>query len=801
MNIQPEKNSYNPKATAKLKEWGINPDVASFFGLRYTGFEAFVYPSAFNHRKRVLFFKAGRRGKIMWDNTTANLPMAVLFNLENISTDTVYLANGEKSTLAMCSANISNVVNTFGEGNRLQEAIELLLAKGVKNVINLADCDNHGLQTALRWQQSGQAQGLNVVTLDMRPILTALFGDPEKVHKADSRDLWLLLGQDPAVFQKTLAELPHLEFERYLDELPQKPSPKKRPSNPQPDQLNDWAQAYDNWWRQKVLVALDRVSPPISNKRFRRCPNPHHEDKNPSFRITERGVPVCSCGIQHMAHPHKLLAEWVGALSWEEYKQEIIAQNKKTHPKPSLSVEYIFNDGIPDALRRLFLRIKKETYLDDHVNACLVYDLWHQAVKDHTYKPTDILTVNSVHAQSIRYKWMVHEKAIRLGLEQLAGLGIFKEIDHLIDGRGRPAKQYLPLPLEEAMSNLRNKLQGLISERIWVEKYVAVEVSPAWFPDDNTATAQLLALYENGQRQNLYQQQAKRRKEVERDILQEKLANLRSTLNVLSQSTHISNTIPIKTLRDYRKAYYFDRAIERARMKKPISVEKAAAEIGVSPKTLRKMRLELGIYAEPRFKEIPLTDAENVRDQVDTAAPWAADRHRGRHLESSSGRIYEIGQELTDFIDLWSKRELEQGYEIKIAIQIASQEQIASPELKEQMLLKYKLERERERERREFHKQWQAPPPAKKLQDTTLNADHSWGVRPKPSAICPQGPTPLFVWYQLDMLDSHRKEHDQIRAIVAQQRDLFPEMPFKKLLEALKGNFGNKWLDPPPENP
>ncbi|KKM07302.1 hypothetical protein LCGC14_1735270 [marine sediment metagenome] len=83
----------------------------------------------------------------------------------------------------------------------------------------------------------------------------------------------------------------------------------------------DWEGAWKQW-KGGVVDALDKASP--SNKgihKHRRCPNPDHADWHPSFRITEQGAPICSCGTVSWDE----LAAWCGVTAWETYKVTLIA--------------------------------------------------------------------------------------------------------------------------------------------------------------------------------------------------------------------------------------------------------------------------------------------------------------------------------------------------------------------------------------------------------------------------------------------------------------------------------------------
>ena len=149
--------------------------------------------------------------------------MPPLFNIENISADTVILTNGEKSTFALHSAGIKNAVNTFGEGNRVQEAIELLIEHGVTTVINYPDCDDHGYRAAWKWHTLGNAAGLTVITYDLRAYMEAVYG-MEVEAGFDLRDLWLYVNQDKRAFHQALQNMPVFKFDQHEALLPDRVS-------------------------------------------------------------------------------------------------------------------------------------------------------------------------------------------------------------------------------------------------------------------------------------------------------------------------------------------------------------------------------------------------------------------------------------------------------------------------------------------------------------------------------------------------------------------------------------------------
>lgn len=325
----------------QLSQWGISSQTADHFALHWIGY-GFIFPTLDGHRKRILLANPKPNApKVIWDKKTAHLPMPPLFNIGCLpeAQGTVYVVNGEKSTLAHWTAGVHNTINTYGEGNRVAEAVELLKAHGIQNVIVIPDCDKHGLIAALKWQEACRAAHLEIHIRDLRLYLATTFGmTPQQYHKWDTRDLWLLLKQDAMAFRQALDSLPELDFQHYADELPAPTSAYTAAAPLRPkhraDQAIDWLEMFEKWKREIVLPALDRVSPPPQRGKHRHCPNPHHADRHPSFRIGDKGVPLCTCEPKITWHR---LAEWVGAQRWEDYRRDQLAHHKPPDSPPKVN--------------------------------------------------------------------------------------------------------------------------------------------------------------------------------------------------------------------------------------------------------------------------------------------------------------------------------------------------------------------------------------------------------------------------------------------------------------------------------
>lgn len=332
----------HPQGLDALQRWGIAPEIAARHGLHYDKrLKVFIYPAAPDCRNRVLYIQktaSGAKNRWAWDNTKT-LPMPPLFNLENVTSRTVTLVNGEKSLMAMETAGLKNVVSWLGEGQRITEVIQALLDHGVKTVLAYPDHDPAGHRAAYALQQAAPP-GLVVHVLDMAAWHLRVYGEyPPK--KFDTRDLWLELDTDPDIFQSAFQTIPPIRWSDYKSELPEAQTPP--PINPAPrrnitylDGGIDWDRAFLDYC-QEVKAAFERL--PVKGKK-RQCINPHHPDQHPSARISTDKNPhghyVCTCGHFKMQQ----VGEWLG-IRWGDRKRDLIAQYRASHPLPQAVVAKI----------------------------------------------------------------------------------------------------------------------------------------------------------------------------------------------------------------------------------------------------------------------------------------------------------------------------------------------------------------------------------------------------------------------------------------------------------------------------
>jgi hypothetical protein len=719
------------KLEETLNRWGISLAAAHYFGLALNGFGNIIYPANPGERRRILVNNPKpNQSKNMWDTDSKDLPASALFHRAALEVHShLYISNGEKSTMAMWTAGIPNVVNTFGEGNRLDEAVRLFQDHSTQHITVIPDCDKHGIQTAQKWQDRATAAGILIRLLDLRLYFAEQHGmSPADYYKWDTRDLWLLLGQDKAAFQAALNALPELDFNRYPDELlerkPASPLPKKReyPAATHTDGI-DYKVAHEDWWFNHVIPVINRFAPLPARGKHRHCPNPHHSDHSPSFRLDEEsGMVFCTCGIHNEKKPRHLVAAWVGAISWEDFKKQLREEQKllqnqraKTHKQiEDDSSEIVasevlhFEQGVPDSLRELLLQLHSfhESY-DDHAAAILTYELWHLGIRQKLTTPDKPITIELLQDIASQTNRQTTYKTFRRGIEQLVGLGFFVQIGNLPSvTKGRPTHQYAAQKLSDALATLRQKMGYRLREYAYGDS-IPDTVTAQWFPDDLLSIADALAQYENDERTRLYTSHANERSlaesryqkaiaKLEHDASLHKLLSERSSPldNPDIPESHPQQCLAWSKGRDYRDNYYREVALRRSRNARNITTRQAGLQVGVTEKTLRDMRDRLGIAVDPHYKIIEITKAEKVREQLDRFAPWAKDREYGRKIISSSGASINANYEN---LDEWVAQQLNAGNQILGRIQIAGLERLATPEeiqfKQESRLLKRQLKR------------------------------------------------------------------------------------------------------------
>jgi hypothetical protein len=766
--------------TRAITGWGISLEAVHYFDLSPTSLGNIIYPANPNERNRVLIVDpAPGQPKNIWDKATQHLPVSALFHVAALqlaeSKTTLYLANGEKSTMAMWTAGIPNVANTFGEGNRIDDAIQLLKTHQVSHITLIPDCDTHGIRTAYKWQQRGTAAGLTIRVLDLRVYLETQYGmSPAQYHKWDTRDLWLLQEQNKDLFVASLNTLPEVDFSRYADELPKisviitPRRAERQPHRPRGDDL-DFQAIYDDWWFKVVIPQLDKVSPPPSRGKHRTCPNPQHPDKHPSFRLADDGMVFCTCGVQDMEHPRERVAEWVGAIPWEDYKRQAIAEHKAKREALYATPEILhhFPAGIPDRLREVLLRLHRDTpYFNDHAAALVTYELWHEGIFDGQFDPQQTITIEDLQEYAANSGRNTIAKTLRKGMKQLTTLGFFATVGKQPSYRGRPTDLYQAQPLPTAIENLKQKLIYRLRESIFQDE-IPDTVTPEWFPDDDPTTAAILADYENYQRLELYQEYHDDRHLAELRY-RRRVTELKDTFTVDNLlhwfSSRLDPTHQWLTGRDYRDTFYLAQALKRAKLARNITRRQAADQLGVTENTLAQIRARMGIATDPQFKIVKITTAKNVREQIDRAAPWAKNNEFGRFLQSTTGEERRVSlRDDPAELDEWVARELateiepETKAEVSIKIQIGSRERLATEEELEALSARAQRRRERAKSRYQSRRKQteKSPKPRDPLEE-----------------VLPEALAALYVKRQLALIP-----RDELIVELIRQRGAVPHLP------------------------
>ena len=215
-----------------------------------------------------------------------------------------------------------------------------------------------------------------------------------------------------------------------LDLLPVRPTaaPISRPSRPTATGDIDWDDARAEWIAREVMPHLDRVSPVIRQRgQYRQCPNPHHTDENPSFRISTQkhseGYPVCSCNLHHEKDAWGKVAGWVGARdfkTWfreEQHKPHAAVRAQKTDESPRFHL-----GGVPISWRSQLLSISKSE------NLALLYEIVTDAARAGDIDPAGF-TLKDLEAAKLKQGRSALLKSLDRLCDELAEIGVFHRIE------------------------------------------------------------------------------------------------------------------------------------------------------------------------------------------------------------------------------------------------------------------------------------------------------------------------------------------------------------------------------------
>ena len=679
----------------------------------------------------------------------------------------VYIASGEPDVLAFKSAGIDNVLCWFGETSVPPNLATFLRELGVQYVITYPDRDRTGYKAAEKIAAALQGSGIHLHAAALPDYL----GD-----KGDINKLWQYVEFDRAAFIAALAnDTQHLEIE-----LP-KPKPQRR----KPKQDNNQHHSYFAAIEQ--VLGIDAYKGNGWSKKSVPCPfNLHeHDDTRPSARWhRDKHILHCfKCGETY-------LAKQVGAALGIEWKDFTAAPDGLPRPTLEMPLDglYHFLQGIPDTLREAFLGLHYNTSVNDHCPALIVLELRQHAISEQHLRPEEPLTVNWLIDYAARIDRHTSQGVIRRGLQQLTDLKFVEisQIEPPMDGtvpagcKGRPTNRYHPQPLAEALPRLHEALRRRIRERIFSDQ-TPDTVTPEWFADYPPEVARQLAELENIRRQSLYEEHEAARQQAEQQYAREveKMQGGLSLERLLcTPSTPLSADWPCKDSRDYRALYYHSQVADAGEAGRTIARVRAAAQLGVSSKTLSVLRVKAGITADEQFETMQITNPENVLEQVNEQFRWAARRDFGKFLDNGKGGKRGLSRSSPEEVDRWVKDELARGHTVTVYVQTASRERLATEQEQRDKTQAYENKRAGRRHQRQSRPPIKGDKPPDLLERLLAQVIEE---------TCPRGFSTTYVLRQIAMAP-HRDEAELLEYI-----DLFSNLhPLKEAYLSRGGKNENK---------
>ena len=501
-----------------------------------------------------------------------------------------------------------------------------------------------------------------------------------------------------------------------------------------------------------------------------------------------------------MSKPREVLAGWVGAESWDDYKNNLKARAEKQEQK-SQELRH-FPQGVPDLLRSTFLTLHKPgNYVHKHTPALIVYELWHEAMRNEGISSAIPITVNQITEFALKIGRDTAQKIVRRGIMQLTGLGFFRQTTPKSGKRGRRTTQYVANPLNQAIKSFQNNLMYRLRENIFKGK-IPDTVTANWFPMLPEETAQKLAEHENQRRTHIYEENSAAI--VDCEIAYKKAVE--KMLSVSDLDTLLNNySTPLQhdggTWRngnEFTRFFYAIQARPRIQSRTPISRKKAAELLGISPKTVSGYREEMGIGITPLYRSFDFNATSEVLAKIDHRVKWAAGRYSGRRLVSTSGNTVEIRPGLEEYLDEWMKREIGAGHQVVLDVQYSSQERAATEEEKKTFAQRIRrrksqaIERYRDRHQEKLdimlsgNLKLREPPPPKAKTEEICPLAFTQGYIDQQLAL--NGRDPFYMWAFL-----------YYGAVADSERDLIPFLPFLNPSDAYKGKKGNKEDTEPPD--
>jgi hypothetical protein len=200
----------------------------------------------------------------------------------------LFIAGGEPDVLVYHSAGIKNVFCWLAAETSVPDTLAQDLAYlGVSNVVYAPDRDITGMRSAYKVREA-------LKDADMQLFFLELPG--EMGSKYDVNDLWKACEFGPKTFYNKLwsKEIDAIDLELYGRTTGNRTLAQTQVQT----QVGDW---YGEW-TQTVTAALGTPAKTSGGRSWWHCPLPGHDDKDPSFRITndknkDFGWPICSCGF------------------------------------------------------------------------------------------------------------------------------------------------------------------------------------------------------------------------------------------------------------------------------------------------------------------------------------------------------------------------------------------------------------------------------------------------------------------------------------------------------------------------
>lgn len=491
-----------------------------------------------------------------------------------------------------------------------------------------------------------------------------------------------------------------------------------------------------------------------------------------------------------------------------------------------------FSVGLSDHLREVLLGLHtlgthwSRRYTQDHSPSALVLDIiqevFHKACQTDPWSSchTNIPQINGSGIFSIQLLcetanclgWNSSEKTVRKGVKQLVELGFLEliadftplENDSPISEqggktgknsrRGRPTSYYRVIPLPQALVRMRD----VIAERLR-QAFFAMEITDTvverWFDTLSVDEVPLsddekkaLTRYINAACQSFHASQEKEHQET-LERYEEALHRLIKVLAlknfIFAPFTPLETDGEIKDGRAYRDVYY-QSLLKSTINGRVIRKAKVAQQLGVSEKTLTKMRVRCGVVTEERFHEVPFTVSGDVVEKADKIVPWAAGREHGRLLVSTSGEEIHLDPRCPQRVNAWAREQVAQGQRIRLKIQKANLERLGT---QEEALAQREARQEAYMMFCERKRRYQVDPSGsadeKSRQAKQLRALHMIPAS-QPEATITKGFTRGYVrdqlWLRRDTLYKAALRYDLLREVLV-ALDVIPALAFPRTLK------------------